>query len=295
MSTMTLEEAAPSAADLASGKGHTDENFPVASILIAPQHRPPVMAFYNFARAADDVADNPDAAPERKLALLETMRATLVGDSDADPNALALRRVQIERGLSAQHGLDLLEAFRRDVTKLRYADWDDLMDYCRYSAAPVGRFVLDVHGESRAAWPANDALCAALQVINHLQDCAKDYRDLDRVYLPESELAAAGVGLEALRAPKASPALRQVIADLAGLTGVLLDQARPLAGQVRDGRLALEIAVIQRMAESLNAGLRRRDPLSERVHHSKPEVLGLALTTALAFPFKRLAGRSRPL
>jgi squalene synthase HpnC len=295
MSTMILEEAAPSAADLASGKGHTDENFPVASILIAPQHRPPVMAFYNFARAADDVADNPDAAPERKLALLETMRATLVGDSDADANALALRRVQIERGLSAQHGLDLLEAFRRDVIKLRYADWDDLMDYCRYSAAPVGRFVLDVHGESRAAWPANDALCSALQVINHLQDCAKDYRDLDRVYLPESELAAAGVGLEALRAPKASPALRQVIADLAGLTGVLLDQARPLAGQVRDGRLALEIAVIQRMAESLNAGLRRRDPLSERVHHSKPEVLGLVLTTALAFPFKRLAGRSRPL
>jgi squalene synthase HpnC len=295
MSTMILEEAAPSAADLASGKGHTDENFPVASILIAPQHRPPVMAFYNFARAADDVADNPDAAPERKLALLETMRATLVGDSDADANALALRRVQIERGLSAQHGLELLEAFRRDVIKLRYADWDDLMDYCRYSAAPVGRFVLDVHGESHAAWPANDALCSALQVINHLQDCAKDYRDLDRVYLPESELAAAGVGLEALRAPKASPALRQVIADLAGLTDVLLDQARPLAGQVRDGRLALEIAVIQRMAESLNAGLGRRDPLSERVHHSKPEVLGLVLTTALAFPFKRLAGRSRPL
>jgi len=292
---MTLEQAAPSAADLASGKGHTDENFPVASVLIAPQHRPVVMAFYAFARAADDVADNPDAAPEHKLALLETMRATLTGESDADANALALRKIQLERSVSAQHGLDLLEAFRRDVTKLRYADWGELMDYCRYSAAPVGRFVLDVHGESRATWPANDALCSALQVINHLQDCAKDYRDLDRVYLPESELASAGIGVEALDPPKASPALRQVISDLAGLTGVLLDQARPLAGQVRDGRLALEIAVIQRMAESLNSGLRRRDPLSERVHHSKPEVLGLALTTALAFPFKRLLGRSRPL
>ena len=80
--------------------------------------------------------------------------------------------------------LDLLEAFRRDVTKLRYADWDELMDYCRYSATPVGRFVLDVHGESAPTWPANDALCAALQVINHLQDCAKDYREIDRVYLP---------------------------------------------------------------------------------------------------------------
>ncbi len=295
MSTITLEPPSPSAADLASGKGHTDENFPVASVLIAPQHRPPVMAFYAFARAADDVADNPDATPEHKLALLETMRATLAGESDADAKALALRHVQIERGLSPQHGLDLLEAFRRDVTKLRYADWGELMDYCRYSAAPVGRFVLDVHGESRATWPANDALCSALQVINHLQDCAKDYRDLDRVYLPQSELSAAEIGIETLGAQKASAALRQVISDLAGLTAVLLDQARPLSGQVRDGRLALEIAVIQRMAESLNAGLRRRDPLSERVHHSKPEVLGLALTTALAFPFKRLLGRSRPL
>jgi squalene synthase HpnC len=295
MSTMTLEKPTPSTTDLASGKGHTDENFPVASVLIAPQHRPAVMAFYGFARAADDVADNAQATPETKLSLLEAMRATLAGESDADAKALALRDVQTALGLSPQHGLDLLEAFRRDVTKLRYADWGELMDYCRYSAAPVGRFVLDVHGESRATWPANDALCAALQVINHLQDCAKDYRDLDRVYLPEDELAAAGIGVEALSAPKASEALRQVISDLAGLTGVLLDQARPLAGQVRDRRLALEIAVIQRMAESLNAGLRRRDPLSERVHHSKPEVLGLALTTAFVFPFKRLLSRTGPL
>jgi squalene synthase HpnC len=292
---MTAERPAPSVADLASGKGHTDENFPVASVLIAPVHRPVVMAFYAFARAADDVADNPHATPEEKLALLETMRTTLAGESDADAKALALRHIQTALGLSPQHGLDLLEAFRRDVTKLRYADWGELMDYCRYSAAPVGRFVLDVHGESRATWPANDALCTALQIINHLQDCAKDYRDLDRVYIPENELAAAGIGVEALRAATASPALRQVLSDLAGLTGVLLDQARPLAGQVRDGRLALEIAVIQRMAESLNSGLRRRDPLSERVHHSKPEVLGMALTTALAFPFKRLRSRIRPL
>jgi squalene synthase HpnC len=295
MSTTTMSRRGaeqPSVSDLASGKGHTDENFPVASVLIAAQHRPAVMAFYDFARAADDVADNPQASPDQKLALLEAMRATLAGESDVDTKAVALREVQTARGLSPQHGLDLLEAFRRDVTKLRYVDWDDLMDYCRYSAAPVGRFVLDVHGESRATWPANDALCTALQVINHLQDCAKDYRDLDRVYLPQGDLAAAGIGVDALTAPKASPALRQVLAHLAGLTGVLLDQARPLAGQVRDRRLALEIAVIQRLAESLNVELLRRDPLSERVHHTKPEVLGLALTTALAFPFKRLAQRS---
>ena len=279
-----------SAEALASGKGHTDENFPGASILIAPRHRAPVMAFYRFARTADDVADDPHAAPGRKLALLESMRATLVGDSDAEPSALALRQVQDDRGLSPQHALDLLEAFRRDVTKLRYADWADLMDYCRYSASPVGRFVLDVHGEDSAAWPANDALCTALQVINHLQDCAKDYRELDRVYVPHDELASAGLTVEALAAPRASPALRRVIADLARRTSTLLDQARPFAGQIKDGRLALEVSVIQRLAESLNRGLMRRDPLSERVHHGRAEMAGLVALTLAAFPLRRLSG-----
>ena len=99
-----------------------------------------------------------------------------------------------------------------DATKLRYRDWDDLIDYCRYSAMPVGRFVLDVHGESRATWPASDALCAALQVINHLQDCGKDYRDLDRVYLPLDALAAPAPTVEdARRADSATPALRALL------------------------------------------------------------------------------------
>jgi squalene synthase HpnC len=275
------------AAALGSGKGHTDENFPVASFLVAPQHRAPILAFYRFARTADDVSDNAQASPEAKLIHLEAMRATLAGERDDNPQALALRQVQQARGITAQHGLDLLEAFRRDVSKLRYADWADLMDYCRYSAAPVGRFVLDVHGESRGTWAANDALCSALQVINHLQDCGKDYRDLDRVYIPQDHLQAAGIGVEALAAPKASPALKSVIADLAGRTEVLLGQSRPFAGMIRDIRLRLEVAVIQRLAEDLNRKLSVRDPLSERVHHSKAQAAALALGAAVALPFRR--------
>ncbi len=172
-------------AELQSGKGHSDENFPVASFLIAPKNRAPVMAFYRFVRAADDVADSATALSEEKLRLLEQMRQSLTGESNAVPEGVALRAILTERGLSSVHALDLLEAFRRDCTKLRYRDWDYLIDYCRYSAMPVGRFVLDVHGETESLWPANDALCAALQVINHLQDCAKDYRELNRVYIPE--------------------------------------------------------------------------------------------------------------
>lgn len=282
-----------SVAELQSGKGHHDENFPVASFLIAPQHRAPVLAFYKFVRAADDVSDNPSAAAEEKLELLEQMRLSLVGESDAVAEGVALRSILAERRLSPVHALDLLEAFRRDCTKLRYRDWDDLIDYCRYSAMPVGRFVLDVHGESQSLWPANDALCAALQVINHLQDCAKDYRELNRVYIPEPMLAAAGIGVEALAQAKANPALTGVISALARKNAELLESSRPFARGIQDSRLALEVDLIQTIAEDLTRLLMNRDPLSEPVHHSKLDVAGLFLKRLPSFALMRLT-RSRP-
>ncbi len=282
---MTMADQTP---DLASGKGHKDENFPVASFIIKPRHRAVVMAFYRFARKGDDIADHPAEAAATKLALLERMRATLAGETDVDAEALALRQAQAARGLTGEHGLDLLEAFRRDVTKTRYADWNELIDYCRYSAMPVGRFVLDVHQEDRALWPANDALCAALQVINHLQDCAKDHATLDRVYVPLDALAAGGCTVDDLAAPKGTPALRAVIAGLADQTWALLDQSRPFARGIKDARLAYEVAAIQRLAEALTRKLMHCDPLSERVHHTKLETLGLLALAAK----DRLVGRS---
>jgi len=282
-----------SVAELQSGKGHRDENFPVASFLIAPKNRAPVLAFYNFVRAADDVADNSLAAAEQKLALLEQMRLSLVGESNAVPEGVALRTVLSERGLSPIHALDLLEAFRRDCTKLRYRDWEDLIDYCRYSAMPVGRFVLDVHGESESLWPANDALCAALQVINHLQDCAKDYRELNRVYIPEPLLAKAGIGVAALGDDKANPALAGVVSALARRNADLLEVSRPFAAGIRDGRLALEVDLIQTLADDLNTMLIDRDPLSQSVHHSKMDVAALFVKRFPAFALMRLR-RPRP-
>ena len=277
---------------LASGKGHRDENFPVASLLIRKVHRPVILAFYRFARAADDVADHPSAGPVEKLRLLEGMWRSLQGQSVESRDAAGLRRCLLEGNLPAQHGLYLLEAFRRDVTKLRYRNWDELMDYCRYSAAPVGRFVLDVHGESRATWPASDALCTALQVINHLQDCGKDYRELNRVYLPLDLLDEAGVDVASLGAPCASPALRQVISGMAKRTQMLLEQSHVFAGQIRDRRLALEVGVIQRLAEDLTRRLLVRDPLSERVHHRLPETIGLALAGGAGVLSSRLRTKS---
>ncbi len=283
-----------SASDMRSGKGSSDENFPVASWLVAPRHRRLILAFYDFARAADDVGDHPTLDAATKLAMLDQMARTLQGHDDIEPAALPLRLALAERGLSPRHGLDLLVAFKRDCTKNRYDDWAELMDYCRYSANPVGRFVLDVHGESEELWPVNDALCSALQIINHLQDCAKDYREIDRVYVPRDALAAEGLDVSALAAARATPALRHCLSQLALRTDHLLDVSEAFAGRIRDSRLACEVAVIQRLARRLVGLLRDRDPLSERVHLSKPQMAATALRSVLDVAAMRLFGASPP-
>lgn len=275
--------------ELNSGKGHKDENFPVASWIVKREYRAPILAFYRFARAADDIADHPTAPPDDKLARLAQMRAGLTGakGSGGAPEAMALAEAARERGFDLVHAQDLLGAFVQDVTAHRYADWEALIGYCKMSAMPVGRFVLDVHGEDRAIWPLSDALCAALQIINHLQDCGKDYRAIDRVYVPTSNLEAAGIGVEALAEPQASPALRGVITGLAEQTSLLLQRSAPFAAHIKDRRLSAEVAVIQRLAEDLTGLLLTRDPLSETVHHSKPRAASLALGAILRNTFAK--------
>ena len=205
----------PGDAIAASSCAMRDENFPVASWL----HRAPLTLTGRSSSPSTASCARPTTwpimracRPTEKLALIDRLERSLLGREDSEPAGVALRDALMLRRLPPRHALDLLSAFRLDVTKHRYADWDDLMDYCAFSAMPVGRFVLDVHGEARSTWPASDALCAALQVINHLQDCGKDYRDLDRVYIPLDAFAAAGTGPEALggaarlaRAPRLHP------------------------------------------------------------------------------------------
>jgi len=257
-----------------SGKGRSGENFPVGSFLIRRELRAHVHAFYRFARNADDISDNPALTADEKIHRLDRMAAILDGAPGPDsPAASAMRESLIETRLSAQHCHDVLHAFRLDATKLRYRDWDDLMAYCRYSASPVGRQLLDLHRESRATWPASDALCSALQVLNHLQDCADDYRRLDRVYLPTAELAAAGIGVEALAASRSSPALRRVVDGLLDHTGALIATAHSLPPKVVSTGLRWESAVIVELASRLLRRLRSGDPLAARVGLKKSDFL----------------------
>ena len=291
-------EARLSAVETPSGKGSGDENFPVGSFLLPPRLRPHVAIFYAYARAIDDIADNSDLSPEDKVARLKRFAAAILGEERDDPALATAHRMRdslTATAITTQHCLDLISAFKQDAVKLRYDDWADLLDYCARSANPVGRYLLDLHGETRDGYPASDALCSALQVLNHLQDCQDDYRHLNRVYLPGDWMEAAGITVAVLDAGAASPGLRRVI-DLC-LDGVdgLLGPACDLPAVLANSRLAMESAVIARIALLLSALLRLRDPLAERVVLSKPQFLWCGVTGATGEILRRLRPGARRL
>ncbi|NBC31568.1 MAG: squalene synthase HpnC [Alphaproteobacteria bacterium] len=282
------------AAETPSGKGAGDENFPVGSFLLPARLRPHVAVFYAFARAIDDIADNPDLAPEDKIARLDGFERAL-SDPAHEPAAFAkahaLRDSLAACGVTDRHARDLIAAFKQDAVKPRYADWDELMGYCRLSAAPVGRYLLDLHGEDAAGYPASDALCHALQVLNHLQDCQEDFRTLDRVYLPADWLEAAGESVAALDRPAVSPGLRRVLDQCLDGCEALMAAARTLPGRLTDRRLAMESAVIVRLADRLTVLLRRGDPLAGRVALSRADFARCGMQGMVDGLFGGLTGR----
>src|SRR5581483_9986779 len=189
----------------------------------------------------------------------------------------ALRTSCVATGVPVRHGLDLISAFKQDAVKTRYETWAELIDYCDRSAAPVGRYLMDLHGEDKSLVRFCDPLCNALQVINHLQDCAEDYAQLDRVYLPTTWMQTEAAKIEHLAQPQATAALRRVLDRALERTETLLREARRLPGAMVNRRLAAEAAVIVGIAERLVVELRRRDPLAERVVLGKFGLLSASL------------------
>ena len=262
-----------------SGKGAADENFPVGSILIPKALRPDVMCYYNFAREIDDIADNPSLSTEEKIARLTQFRQALSKGSQ-DPElgtASKLHHVLKAKKISLDRGLDLISAFEQDARQSRYENWTDLIDYCQRSAAPVGRFLLDLHGEDPALYPASDALCHALQIINHLQDVLDDKQDMDRVYVPLDWLSDERLNVDDIKPPQTSPALRRVFDKMLDGTSTLLDQSRRLAPNMQNRHLSAETRVIQSIAETLTKRLYKQDPIATRVELSKPVMLMVSL------------------
>ena len=255
---------APDAPDRGAAARARRENFPVGSVLIRRDLRPCVMRYYAFARTADDVADDPDLGAHEKLRRLDALEAALDGRPGPREGA-ALREDLARRGLADRHARDLLIAFRRDAVEGRCADWAALDRYCEHSARPVGRFMLDLHGEDRRTWAPSDALTAALQVLNHLQDMGPDRARLDRVYLPLDWMAEAGARVADLDADAIAPGLAAVMDRVLDRCDGWLRQAAPLPGLVASPRLSGECEAILFLARRLAGRLRGSDPLAARV------------------------------
>ena len=263
-----------SQAETPSGKGAADENFPVGSFLLPKALRPHVACFYAFARAIDDVADNPELSDEEKIRRLDAFDRALQGDREPGAGyekAYRLAESLKATGVSTRHGSDLIAAFKQDAAKNRYADWAELVGYCELSANPVGRYLLDLHGEDHFGYRFSDALCTVLQIVNHLQDCGDDRREMDRVYLPEPWLKEAGGAVEDLDQSAETPALRNVMNRLLDGCDQLMVDARELPAVLKSRHLAMESAVIVKLADRLIARLRKGDPLATRVAMTKPD------------------------
>ncbi len=251
-------------------KTHKDESFPVASRLLAPAHRSVALAFYRFVRAADDIADAPDLAADEKLRRLDLMEARLLAADPAEPVARALAEADRRHGCGAAQARLMLDAFRQDAVKGRYASFAELLDYCTRSADPAGRFLLALHHEDEAAQGPADALCTALQILNHLQDLVKDRDRLDRVYVPEPWMALAG-GEDAFFDPGNGGARRRVVDAVLDRVDTLLDTAEALPRLVRSRRLAAESVATIATGRLLSRRLRRDDPVTGRVDLTKTD------------------------
>ena len=223
------------------------ENFPVASILMPRRLRRPVAAIYHFARAADDIADEGDLSNEERLQQLNDFRDELDHIAADETPLLPLFKhlaAEIkEHALPMQPFHDLLDAFLQDVVKKRYANYDELMDYCRRSANPVGNLLLHLYEE---ASPVNiaysDAICTSLQLINFWQDVAKDHA-IGRIYLPQDDMAKFGVNEEQIGKRITNTEWRALMKFQVDRARALMLQGAPL-GSVLGGRIGLEMRMI---------------------------------------------------
>ncbi len=256
------------------------ENFPVASRLLPRALRRPVSVIYAFARSADDFADEGNLPAAERLALLDGYRykldALAAGEPVTDPVFIALADLIERHRLPPQPLHDLLSAFSQDVVKPRYADFDEVLDYCRRSANPVGRIVLHLAGAASAEnIRDSDDICTALQLINFWQDLEQDYFESNRVYLPQDELAAFGVDETQLGRRENSAALRALLDKQIGRARALMLAGAPLGRRLR-GRLGIEIrATIEGGLAVLDALERNRTDVFARPRLRRRDWLGI--------------------
>ena len=246
-------------------KNYKEENFPVASWLLSKKVRSQVLTFYKFARAADDIADSPKLSPQEKIKRLDMLKKAIESNKSKISKVETLKKICFQNKIKVDHALNLLKAFKQDATKKRYKNWNELINYCRYSAVPVGRFVIDLHKEDKISYKYSDPLCIALQILNHIQDCKEDYKKINRVYLPESFLNKYEVKLSLLNKDYIDKNLRLAIDEILLHTEKLIKQADKFKKIMKNKKLSNETTFILEIAKKLHKLLKEKDPLGKKV------------------------------
>lgn len=275
-----MTASSPSASALPrSGKDMNTENFPVASLMLSARLRPVVVAYYRFARTADDVADTPTLTTEGKIAVLDRMQAVLEGreDPEGSVEAAALRLLLRAHDVPLTVASDLLIAFRADARNETCRTWADLMAYCANSANPVGRFLLRLHEAPAAADGPSDALCTALQVLNHLQDLREDWTELKRLYLPLDWIEAAGLTADDLVRAPTPAAFRGPILEALDRTDAMIAEAQPLPGLAGARGLRMQSRMVVELAARLSRRLRADAPETAATKASRGDWAAAAL------------------
>lgn len=243
-----------------------DENFPVG-MLISPKLKNIVQTYYQAARDADDAADNPLLSAEQKKAALDNIElAFRQPDMPTEfKSAAKLGRLFAAENLDSSLYTDLLTAFRMDAENKPIEIWEQLLNYCNYSAAPVGRFMLAIHNENPSSYLPAATLCAVLQITNHLQDLKKDAVNLQRFYLPHKMMEQHGARYSDIYLSFTKPALREVINETTGKLRMMLQDAEPIFKIVKNIRLKWELGVIFSLTNSMIKKIERRDVLHDNI------------------------------
>ena len=258
---------------LMSGKSYSDENFPVASFLMTKKIRSIVRVFYFFARMADDIADHQKLSSNQKKNIL-LFFDNAISKSKKTNNKILDKMIAKFKELPSgkKYSRNLLKAFMMDASNKKYKNWNDLLYYCKFSANPVGRFVIDAVNERKnieKIYEASDNLCTALQIINHIQDCKKDFKELNRVYIPESFFKKYSLDKKILRKSKSEENFERLKIEI--IDNVLTSLRKTKLGlrEIQSWRLRKETLIILNIAKRLCNLLKINDPLEKQIKLSR--------------------------
>jgi len=260
-----------------SGKSYSDENFPVASFLMKKKIRRIVRIFYFFARMADDVADHKTLPKHQKIKILKSFDNAILKNKQIHNKVLQDMILEFKDLPSGKkYSRNLLKAFLMDASNKKYIEWSDLLYYCKYSANPVGRFVIDTVKEKNNVekiYEASDNLCTALQIINHMQDCKKDFEELNRVYIPESLFKKYSINKSILKKNRSIGNFEKLKVEIIENVLISLKTTKIGLSFIQSWRLRKETLIILNIAKRLCNLLKKKDPLKEKIKLSRIELI----------------------